>query len=278
MWKWSSHESNKNNKQRTFEIMKNKMRPALRYHGGKWRIAPWIISYFPEHKIYVEPYAGAASVLLRKERAYAEVINDLNDEVVNVFKVLRDQGDILGEKLKLTPWSRSEYIASYSESKNKIERARKTIFKSFASFGADSIKQPSGFRSITSGDAIPSRHWKTFQDAVPFFIERLQGVVIECRPAEQVIKERDTKDTLFYIDPPYVISSRSSPQHGYSFEMSDEDHKKLATILHSVKGKVILSGYDCELYQTLYASWRKVKKISRADGAREREETLWFNF
>src|SRR5882757_5330119 len=103
--------------------MKTATRPALRYHGGKWLMAPFIIRHFPAHRIYVEPFGGGASVLIRKARSYAEIYNDLDDEVVNVFRVLRDQGPQLREALQLTPFARSEYVMAGESSEDPVEQA-----------------------------------------------------------------------------------------------------------------------------------------------------------
>ena len=129
-------------------------RPMLRYHGGKWRLAPWIISVFPEHRIYVEPYGGGASVLLRKARSYAEVYNDLDGEVVNVFRVVRDHGPCLKEKLYYTPFSRDEFKRSYEETDDPIERARRTIARSFMGFGSNAVTAKNGMTGF-------DRDWET---------------------------------------------------------------------------------------------------------------------
>lgn len=252
-------------------------RPIVRYHGSKFRIAPWIISYFPEHKVYVEPFGGGAGVLLKKERSYAEVYNDLDKEIVNLFRVARDKGKKLGEYLKLTPFSREEYFKAYESGGTDVERAAKTVIKSIMGFGSDSIRQKSGFRSDSHRSyTTPAHDWKNYPAALNEIIERLRGVVIENLPAVEVIKKFDREDTLFYIDPPYLHSTRQSSKR-YSIEMTDEEHEELSKILHKVKGKVVLSGYDSELYRRLYPDWACTKKKVLADGAKPREECLWIN-
>lgn len=135
-------------------------RPILRYHGGKWRLAKWIISRFPQHRIYVEPFSGAASVLLQKPRCYAEVINDLDNELVNLFQVVRDSGHELISKLELTPFSRSEFLASYEQSNNPLEQARRTIVRSFQGFGSNAHGRLTGFRSNSNrSGTTPSHDW-----------------------------------------------------------------------------------------------------------------------
>ncbi len=256
-------------------------RPALRYHGGKWRIAPWIISHFPEHRIYVEPFGGAASVLLRKERCYAEIYNDLDDEIVEFFTVVRDAGELLQKLLKNTPFARTEFLLSYGARRpNMIDRARMTVIKSFMGFGSDSIRRKSGFRadSHRSG-TTPAHDWANYVPAMDMLIERMQGVTIEKRPAIDVILKNDTDQTLFYVDPPYVHSTRSGVSNkAYRHEMDDAAHRQLAKVLHGVKGKVVLSAYDCPLYQELYGAWRSETKAARADGGRARTEIIYFNF
>lgn len=261
-------------------IQKGKARPVLRYHGGKWRIAPWIISTFGEHTTYTEVFGGGGSILLRKPRSYAEIYNDLDGEIVNVFKVMRDNGERLKEVCRLTPFSRTEFIESYLNSSDPVERARRTIIKSAMGFGSDGIKNNTGFRSYAKKEryTTPATDWANFQDCFDFFIERLQGVIIECKPAIDVLLKQDTVDTLHYVDPPYVHSTRSkNSTKRYRYEMSDEDHVELSKVLHSLKGKVVLSGYDSPLYKKLYSDWKMVTRETLADGARPRVECLYLN-
>lgn len=260
-------------------------RPALRYHGGKWRIAPWIISHFPPHRIYVEPFGGAASVLLRKRRAYLEVYNDLLFVVVNVFRVMKepDLAADLERALKYTPYSREEFKLSYIPDMDPVEQARRTIVRAFMGFGTTGLsKGTTGFRARSCGEGShPSSQWRTYSDAIPFFTARLQGVVVEDGYADKVINQHDGPDTLFYIDPPYVHSTRNKDGGGrYANEMSDKDHEDLAAQLHQVEGMVLISGYDSDLYNDLYCGWKKVTKKSYASsqqGQVERIECLWIS-
>lgn len=259
-------------------------RPVLRYHGGKWKLAPWIIQHFPPHKVYCEPFGGAASVLLQKPRVYAEVYNDLGDEVVNVFRVMRDprQAKDLKAKLKLSPFSETEFFEAYEPTEDPIERARRTITRSFFGFGSASsnAKYKTGFRgkSFRSGTS-PATDWRNYPDMLDLFCERLQGVTIRNKPALELIPNLDREDVLFYVDPPYVRSTRSRDNNGdvYPHEMDDEQHRDLAAVLKDLQGKVILSGYRCDLYDELYGDWVSTDRDWFADGAKERVETLWFN-
>lgn len=259
-------------------------RPVLRWHGGKFLLAPWVISHFPKHRIYVEPFGGAASVLLQKPRSYGEVYNDLNGDVVNLFQVLRDPelALTLANMLRLTPFSRVEFKLSYVPADCQVERARRLVVRCFQGFGsaAHNATHATGFRanSRRSG-TTPAQDWAHYPDALPAIVARLQGVVIEHRPASEVIAQHDTPDTLFYCDPPYVHDARKPRQQANygPLEMTDADHEALATQLHGVKGMVVLSGYDCDLYARLFPGWDKRTRQAFADGAQPRTEVLWLN-
>jgi DNA adenine methylase len=252
-------------------------RPIMRWHGGKWRLAPWIISHFPEHRVYVEPFGGAGSVLLRKSRSYAEVYNDLDGEAVNLFRVVRDRGDELRELLELTPFARTEFIESYEPSSDPLEQARRTCARSFMGFGSNSHNRKTGFRSNSNRNGTtPAHDWANYPAALDAIIERLRGVVIECRDAKEVIAAHDSHETLTYVDPPYVAGTRDKGSD-YKFEMSDSDHIDLAMFLSDAKGMVIVSGYESKIYDDIYRGWKKVTRAALADGARKRVEVLWIN-
>lgn len=259
-------------------------RPILRYHGGKWRIANWIIEHFPPHGVYVEPFAGAASVLLRKPRSRVEVINDLDSEVVNVFRVMRDPGsaDRLRDLLHLTPFSREEFAASYEPTDDLVEMARRTIIRSFQGFSSASVTRPStGWAHDSSPRKVSARVWAGYPDFVPQFVNRLRGVSIEHRNAIDVITCHDSPTTLFYIDPPYPMATRHSWQQCYRFEMSEADHRFLANVLHRIRGMAVVSGYGCTLYDAeLYRDWKRVSKAAHAAsnrGSVNRTEVLWIS-
>lgn len=260
-------------------------RPALRWHGGKWLLAPWIISHFPAHRIYVEPFGGAMSVLLRKVPSYAEVYNDLDCEVVDLFRVLRSPFAVdLLDSLKLTPFARSEFVEAYEPTDVPVEAARRLIIRSLMGFGSDGHNgaRPTGFRvnSNRSG-TTPAHDWVTYADALPAIIERVKGVVIENRDAIKVISQHDSEQTLHYIDPPYIHSTRSAPhssaRKNYRHEMSDDDHRKLLSSLRNLQGMVVLSGYPHLIYDVALHDWDRVTRVALADGARKRTEVLWIN-
>lgn len=261
-------------------------RPALRYHGGKWKLAPWIMSFFPQHRVYVEPFGGAASVLLRKERSYAEVYNDLDGEICNLFRVLRSpaQARELIRLVTLTPYARDEFEMSYIIADDPIEQARRTLLRFAAGYstaGANASNWRTGFRgNVTRSGSTPAQDWTNFPRALEGIVERLRGVVIEHNPATQVIQQYDTPETLHYVDPPYPFETRSGRWAGncYRHEMTDDDHRELAGVLRLAKGMVIMSGYACDLYDVeLYPDWRRVTRDTHGDGAVNRVEVLWIS-
>lgn len=255
-------------------------RPALRYHGGKWKLAPWIVSHFPRHRTYIEPYGGAASVLLRKPRSYAEIYNDLWGEVVNLFRVLRNQQDRarLVEMIELTPFARDEHQLSYTPCNDPVEQARRTVVRSFMGFGSDGLNQTTGFRNnATRSGTTPCHDWANYPPALASIGERLTAVVIENRPAVTLVTSNglDKPDTLIYADPPYPKSTRDNGDD-YAHEMTDDDHREMASVLREIKSMVVVSGYACELYDNeLFADWHRVQRATHADGARGRVEVLW---
>lgn len=263
-------------------------RPALRWHGGKWMLAPWIIGHFPRHQVYVEPYGGAASVLLRKPRSYAEVYNDLDCEAVNFFAVLRQPSDAerLIQELELTPFAREEFETAYSPAGDPVERARRLAIRSFQGFGSDGAtgEYRTGFRSNSSrSGTTPAQDWRNYPDGLRLIVDRLRGVVIESRNAIEVMEMHDGAGTLHYVDPPYMMSTRSRtnrrPGGGgtYRHELTDADHIELLTALRALTGMVVLSGYPAPLYDNALPDWRRVERAAHADGARDRIEVLWIN-
>lgn len=254
-------------------------RPALRWHGGKWILAPWIISHFPVHRIYVEPFGGAASVLIRKPRSYAEVYNDLDNSVVNLFRVLRSEcAAELVEALRLTPFARTEFAESYQATDDAVEQARRLIVRSFMGFGSNGHNRATGFRANSNrSGTTPAYDWANYPDCLTAIIERIAGVVVENKDAKAVMAQHDGPETLHYVDPPYVFETRSDLSKDYAHELSDHDHAELLVFLRGLGGMVVLSGYPSDLYDDALGDWLRIERKALADGARERTEVLWLN-
>jgi DNA adenine methylase len=252
-------------------------------------LAPWIIGHFPAHRTYVEPFGGAASVLLRKERAYAEVYNDLDGAAVTLFRVLRDPAMAaeLIRRLVLTPFARAEFEDAYAATDDPVGVARRLCVRSFMGFGSDGHNAAirTGFRASSSrAGTTPAHDWANYPEALAGVAERLRGVVIERRPAVEVMIAHDGADTLHYVDPPYLPETRSNKSrkgkekyHAYVHEMTLADHVALLAALRDLAGMVVLSGYPSAAYDGALAGWRRIVIAALADGARPRTECLWLN-
>jgi DNA adenine methylase len=217
-------------------------RAALRYYGGKWRLAPWIVAHLPDHACYVEPYGGAASVLLRKPPARYEVYNDLDGDVVGFFRVLRERPDELLEALRRTPFARAEIDLACTPAPSdldEVERARRVYVRSWQGRHGLPARGRLGWRF----ERAATRRRTVVQDwrdvahlwAVS---DRLRRVQLECDDALRVIERFAGIDTLVYIDPPYPASTRGKrwARHAYAHELTDDDHRRLAGVLRVFRG------------------------------------------
>ena len=271
-------------------------RPAVQYYGGKWKIAGWVTQYFPRHRTYVEPFGGGGNVLLRKVPSREEVYNDLDKTIVNFFKVLRDpaKAEELRRRLYLSLMSRTDYqeASRNLQEGDDIERARRLVILSSFGFGTVALGKekngnaPTGFRIFGHAEkkglhAIRSR-WMSWPSYIPIYTERLRTVLIENKPAIELIQEWDKPDTLFYVDPPYLADTRVTNATDYSHEMTRKDHIELAKVLRRIKGMAIVSGYESNLYSKIYAGWRLVRhKTHTFSGKKNNEsarmECLWIS-
>lgn len=257
-------------------------RPALRYHGGKWKLANWIIQQFPPHVCYVEPFGGGASVLLRKPPSFIEVYNDLNGGVVNFFRVLRENPDEFIRLIELTPYSRQEFAEAQEPTDDPIEQARRFYVWAWQGRGRAGVVEPGGWRFMSrpTRGRTPVHDWINNQHLWGL-VQRLRMVQIENSDALTVISRYDSPDALYYVDPPYVQSTRGARWGcaAYAYEYSDDQHRELARLLHEVTGTVVLSGYPSALYDELYADWRRIDKPGQKDNAPQRDTTecLWIS-
>ena len=252
------------------------MKSILKYPGAKNRLVDWILEYVPEHKVYLEPYAGSLAVLFNKERSHIETVNDLDGDVTNFFRVLRDNGEELRRRIELTPYSRIEYIDAYKEQGDKIERARLFAVKCWMGFGCGNLYQ-NGFKSgQQTHSPNPAKAWAELPSTMLLAAERLKGVQIENLPAIELIGRYNTEDVFIYADPPYLHGTRKN--YLYKHEMSDSEHEELLETLLKHPGKVLLSGYDNELYNDFLSGWNKVHRRTRVEGGLLRTEVLWMNY
>jgi DNA adenine methylase len=227
-------------------------------------------------------------VLLRKPRSYAEIWNDLDGEVVNLFRVLRsDRAPELIEALRLTPFARSEFEGAYEISNDSVEEARRLIIRSFMGFGSDSFNRrtKTGFRANSNrSGTTPAHDWMNYPDNLRLVVGRFQATIIEQRPALEVCAQHDGDDTLHYLDPPYMPETRSGKSrrsgeryHAYAHEMTVDDHCVMLEAIKGLAGAVVLSGYPSTLYDDLLSGWMRVTCDALADGALQRTEVLWIN-
>ena len=256
------------------------MKPILKYPGAKWRLSSWVIQHMPPHESYLEPYFGSGAVLFNKQPARIETINDIDGEVVNFFRMCREYPDELAGAIALTPWAREERDAAYclDEELSDLERARRFAIKCWMTFGAFPHKS-NGWRHTTGkmrdGGPDNPKLWARVPGCIAEAAERLMQVQIENRPAVEVIQRHNGPEVLIYADPPYVKQTRTASGNAYNHEMTDDDHITLLQALNKHNGSVLLSGYDCELYQDILVGWRCELKSTTAERGVRRTECLW---
>ncbi len=262
-------------------------RIAFGWYGGKFSHLDWLLPLLPEATHYCEPFGGSAAVLLNRAPAPVETYNDADGEVVNFFRVLREQKEALLEAIGLTPFSREEFeraIALTDGEISDLERARRFFVRARQvrtglAQTASTGRWAHCILTSRAGMAGAVSRWLGSVEGLSEIAQRLLRVQIENAPAIDVIRRYDSAETLFYCDPPYVHDSRGD-SNAYAYEMSDDQHRELAEVLHSVKGKVALSGYRCDLMEDLYGGWRQVSAPAKhAHSIKQlREETLWMNY
>jgi len=256
--------------------------PVLRYHGGKWKLAPWIIEHFPPHRMYVEVFGGGGGVLLRKPPSPVEVFNDVDEEVVNFFEVLREQPEALARAVAWTPYARSELETAWQPADTPLEAARRFAIRSWFSFGGPVAQWKSGFRFRRTVNSQPWLQWNRLPEVILATALRLKTVTIENADWRRVLRRYDTTETLFYCDPPYLGETRSKWgkfRKAYRYEFTEAEHIALAEALRKVRGMVVLSGYAHPLYTELYEAhgWaRHCTSTVNQNGSRA-VECLWLN-
>lgn len=264
-----------------------KFRIAFGWYGGKFSHLKWLLPLLPHTNHYCEPFGGSAAVLINRRPSPVETYNDIDGEIVNFFRVLRDRKEELVEAIGLTPFSRDEFKTAIVESTDGlsgVERARRFFIRArqvrtglaqTASVGRWAYCRDTS----RSGMAGAVSRWLGSIDGLPEIAARLLRVQIENRPANEVIKRYDSKDTLFYCDPPYLHDTRGD-KNAYAYEMDNNAHEELAKVLNSCKGKVAISGYDSAVMKRLYDGWHLVRAEERiCHSVKEmRTEVLWTNY
>ena len=259
------------------------------YIGGKLSHLNYILPLLPNKNTYCEPFGGSASVLLNRSPSKVEIYNDKYSEVVNFFKVLRDDAEELVRLIKLTPYSREEFVKAINNSNNgDIERARCFYICCRQSIGSVSQKV-SGYQwsycinDSSKGMSSAVSSWLGSIEGLMQIAERFKKVQIENLSAIEIVNKYDSKETLFYCDPPYPFCSRGKNKIYYGDnEMSNSQHKELSYYLKKVKGFIAISSYKSDFMDELYPGWyiysgkNKMVPISRKKVIRK--EVLYTNY
>jgi DNA adenine methylase len=257
----------------------------IKYPGSKARIASWIVSRFPENyqaMTYLEPFFGSGSVFFKKEPSLIETINDRNGEVTNLFKQIRDNREELIYQLQFTPWSRDEFDLSCEWAENDLERARRFFIQCWFSIGAYQIYKNGMRNNISSNSGYIESFYQKLPEEIILAGERLRPkknnyVQIENRDALTLIKKYNRPNVFMYLDPPYVPESRKR-KNIYKYDYDESNHKELLELVSDSKAKILISGYEHELYRDHLHKWYTDKIITYDTASRKRVECVWMNY
>lgn len=257
------------------------MNAVFKYSGAKWFLAKWIISHFPKHHSYLEPFLGSGAVLFTKSRSKIETVNDLDSDVVNLFDWIRTDPERLANAIYWTPYAREVYERAWSEQYTEtdtFQRAVNFYIRMMMGHGFRTTGEKVGWKNDVQGreKAYAADQWCKTPDRIFCAAERLRMVQIENRPAVELIERFNFPNVLIYADPPYLLGTRHGKQ--YRCEMTDADHRDLLDVLKAHRGPVLLSGYDSKLYNDALEDWYKDDAISYTQTATKRKEILWMNF
>lgn len=252
------------------------MKPVLRYAGSKWNIVRWIVEHMPPHKTYLEPFFGSGAVFFCKKPSHLETINDINGDVINLFRVIRDQPEELIRLVEFTPWARAEYYESYGRTGEPVEDARRFLVRCWQAYGAK-LSDRAGWSNEIQGNVGKSLslRWKGLPERIEAAVQRLKDAQIEHQDALKLIKAYRYAGVLIYADPPYPRGTRVKRQ--YANEMKDADHIELLELLDQHPGPVMLSGYACPMYDEKLKHWARKEARAFAQNGKRRTEVLWLN-
>ena len=255
------------------------MKAVMKYPGSKWALAKWIISFFPEHHSYLEPFLGSGAVLFNKPRSNIETVNDMDGNVVNLFHWIKRDPERLAHEIYYTPYARQIYEDAFSSMpEDSLQRAVNFYIRLNMGHGFRTNGEKVGWKNDVQGRerAYASLNWCNLPDKILQAAERLRGVQIENMPALDLIKRFNYKNVLIYCDPPYMLETRNGKQ--YRCEMDDNDHEKLLRLLLQQKGAVLISGYDTELYHDMLIGWTRYETTAYSRVCSKKKEVLWMNF
>lgn len=245
------------------------------YYGGKWNVAPEIIKWMPQHEVYVEAFGGSLSVFLQKKPCNLEVVNDAEERIVNCYRMVRDRHRDMRLLLEMTPYSRKERFGGLDRHVDPIEDARRTFAALWFGVGHSLADKSAGFRNSKTSNCSPASSFKNWCDELPDIHGRLRDALVECLDWRLIFDKYDTPETLWYLDPPYLMSTRKDPSHGYTHEFTDADHSALLERVQTLKGWVLLSGYKEARYDAL--GWHRDDFAARAQHGATTTESLWIS-
>ena len=254
------------------------MPALLNYPGAKWGMAEQVCSLMPPHRSYLEPYFGSGAVLFNKPPSAIETVNDIDGDVVNFFRIMREHPEELAQAISLTPYARDVFDDAHdNRGSSDFDRAYRFAIRSKMGYGFKTYRK-TGFKIDVSGreKAYALQCWNRMPALIVNLAERLKEVQIENRPALDLIRRFNHDNVLIYADPPYLMSTRGDKQ--YRYEMTEQDHVELLDALMQHKGPVILSGYPSELYDRELSHWNRIARKSYNQNADQRTEVLWCNF
>ena len=255
------------------------MKAVLEYPGSKHRLAKWICGHMPPHDVYVEPYAGSLAVFFEKKQSKVETLNDIDSDIVNYFRVIRDKSDELARMMDMTLFAREEYVAAYGDDPGDTDvgRALKFAVKCWQGIG-NSNRYKNGWRMSRQAHDHKAgcMKWVDLPDRIAAATVRLKETQIENMPAVEVIRRYDHEKAFMYIDPPYLPDMRKN--YLYRHEMTAADHMELLETIKDCKAKIIISGYDNDLYNAVLAGWHKAAKVAQVECGIKKIETIWMNY
>ena len=257
---------------------------AFNYFGGKFFWLKELYAHFPDHKHFIDLFCGSMSVTLNKPQSDIDTANDINSNIYNFFKVLRDQKKELIEKLICTPISREEYNNCWENTDDDLENARRFYTRARQSFfGLGQQRKNKGWHLVRKNSrsnlSETISKWRGGIIQLDQISDKLSSIQLENKDFRKLIPILDYEDAFFYCDPPYPKECRGS-YNDYMFEFTDHDHKDLAKILHNIKGKAMISSYECKLYDRLYKDWTMIRLSKKANAIRSKivQECIWINY
>lgn len=259
------------------------MKSVIKYPGSKWNIAPQLVELIPEHHSYVEPFFGSGAVLFNKPVSDIETVNDLDSDVANLFRCIQKDSERLARLVMTTPFSREEYERQFDGCTSTLyasnfQRAAGFLIKCWQGHGFRTNGYKVGWKNDVVGreKAYALWNWYRLPDWIIDITERLRKVQIENRPALEVIERFNYSQVFMYLDPPYMLGTRSGKQ--YMHEMTDAEHEELLQMILQSRAKIMISGYETDMYNDYLSGWEKRQFSSCAEHGKPRIETVWMNY